>query len=72
MKHIKDLLIEKLKWKDLSKQSKVFITDKYSIENCYLQLNDFPEEPMWTLYFNDESIDFDDTPNKWVIQYSKE
>jgi len=32
-------------------------------------MNDFPDLPFWTLYFNGECLDFDDQPKIWVINY---
>lgn len=33
-----------------------------------LTINDFPDEVMFTLASNGESIDFDDLPNTWKIE----
>jgi len=36
-------------------------------EMCELILNDFPNEPLYTLKWRDESVDLDDAPACWVI-----
>jgi hypothetical protein len=46
-----------------------FIIKWYSREDCYLRMNDFPDEPLWTLYFKGKKIDFDDKPDWWKIKY---
>lgn len=71
MKEIKlnNLLKEELVWKPALETKTYYITDFYEKEECWLRINDFPEEPMWTFYFKGESIDFDETPKKWKIQY---
>jgi len=34
-----------------------------------LRINDFPEEPMYTLFIEDEAIiTFDDRPDTWVVK----
>lgn len=35
---------------------------------CVLTMNDFPEEPLYTVSFEEESIDIDDAPAGWVIE----
>ena len=39
-------------------------------DRCELSLNDFPDEPMYTLKWRGEQIDFDDTPKLWIIPRS--
>jgi hypothetical protein len=36
---------------------------------CWLKMNNFPEEQMWTFFYKGESIDFDDLPSNWIITY---
>ena len=38
-------------------------------EPVKLRLNDFPEFPMWTLWYGSQSMDFDDAPKNWSINY---
>jgi hypothetical protein len=39
----------------------------YRGEKCELTMNNFPEEPLYTLRWRGESIDFDDSPLGWFI-----
>lgn len=32
-----------------------------------LQMNDFPEEPLYTLSGHGDSVDMDDAPRNWII-----
>ena len=59
-----DLYIEEIEKKKIS--------DIFEKEECFLRMNNFPEEPLWTLFYKGESIDFDDTPPKWNITYRSE
>ena len=52
-----------------SKKEMYFVTDKCPKEKCFLRMNDFPEEHLWTLFYNEYTIDFDDTPLLWKINY---
>jgi hypothetical protein len=36
--------------------------------DCVLQMNDFPEEPLYTVSSGDFSIDLEDAPDKWIIR----
>jgi hypothetical protein len=69
VKNINQLLKEKLKWKSDPNSKRNFITDSYPKEECYLRMNNFPDEPMWTLFYQGESIDFDDELKNWNITY---
>lgn len=37
-------------------------------ERCSLQMNDFPEEPLYTVSTAGESLDLDDAPPHWLIE----
>lgn len=66
---INTLIWAPLKWQPLINSNRDFVTDKYPGNICYLRMNDFPEEPLWTLFYKGESIDFNDTPSIWSITY---
>jgi len=38
-------------------------------ERYKLQMNDFPDEPLFTVLSENESEDFDDPPLMWFIPY---
>ncbi len=35
---------------------------------CQLTMNDFPEEPLYTLRWHDEALNIDDAPEGWVFK----
>lgn len=72
MKAIDNLLEQELNWEPIPESERNFASDTYKEDECYLRMNNFPEEPLWTLFYKNESIDFDDTPNKWEIKYRSE
>lgn len=71
-KTIEDLLKERLIWLPVSANERDFVNDTYPRQECYLRMNDFPEEPLWTLFYKDDIIDFDDAPTQWHITYRSE
>jgi hypothetical protein len=36
-------------------------------KRCELRMNDFPEEPLYTVKWGDESLDIDESPPNWSI-----
>jgi hypothetical protein len=36
-------------------------------EKCQLLMNDFPDEPLYTLKWRGTSLDLDDSPPSWKI-----
>jgi len=36
-------------------------------KRCELTMNNFPEEPLYTVRCEGESLDIEDSPNGWVI-----
>jgi len=63
-KKIADLLKENIIWQRVNVGEFISSVDKVE---CRLRMNDFPDEPMYTLMFKGESIDFDDKPANWEI-----
>lgn len=63
------ILKEKIKWVPDPSSERNFISESYPKHECYLRMNDFPDEPMWTLFLHEESVDFDDESNNWTIIY---
>lgn len=64
MKDIHELLTEKITWKrtGLSRWSA-----KVGGEDCQLRLNNFPDEPLYTLLWRDKSLDVEDAPPAWTF-----
>ena len=71
-KKINRILGEPLTWNPLQGEDRKYFTDKYLLSECWLQMNDFPEEPLWTLFYKGESRDIEDTPILWKINYPNE
>ena len=38
-------------------------------QKCELVMNDFPEEPLYTLSCDGETLDLDDAPPEWIIPH---
>jgi len=36
-------------------------------EECTLTMNNFPEEPLYTLKWRNHQLNFDDAPSCWII-----
>ena len=69
IKDAKHLLKEKLKWNPIPSSERDFSCENFSKDECYLRMNNFPEEPLWTLTYKTETVDFDDAPPHWDITY---
>lgn len=69
LKKINRITVEKLEWIFLEEDDRKFISTSYPQSECWLQMNDFPEEPLWTLYYKGETKDIEDTPTLWKINY---
>jgi len=39
-------------------------------EECFLAMNDFPDEPLYTLKWRDQYQDLDDAPKCWSIPHN--
>jgi hypothetical protein len=60
-----------MKWSPIPESERDFVSEGYHKDECYLRMNDFPDEPLWTLFYKGESIDFNDTPFVWKITYRR-
>ena len=69
---IEDLLNQKLSWKPIVDSKRDFYNPDFSTDECYLRMNNFPDEPLWTLFYKGDSLDFDNTPVNWDILYRSE
>lgn len=72
MKQIDEILTQKFNWKPNLESERTFVSDSYDEKECFLRMNNFPEDPLWTLFYKGESVDFDDTPEQWNITYRSE
>ena len=71
-KKIDRLFWTPLSWEPIKDNVRDFECDRYPKEECLLRMNDFPEEPLWTLFFMGAQKDFDDKPLIWKIKYRSE
>jgi hypothetical protein len=63
----KNILNTRLIWTQHSENHKFFQT-KYNGKKVLLRLNNFPEEPLYTI-FGETSFDLDDKPTLWTLHY---
>jgi len=68
-KKINRILCESLTWNPVKGIEGRYFTSQYDKTECWIQMNDFPEEPLWTLNYKGESKDIEDTPSLWKINY---
>jgi hypothetical protein len=63
---INDLLKTNIEWTEILGGFET----KVNGDRCLLKVNDFPDEPMYTLHWNEQTIDLDDAPSCWVLHYN--
>lgn len=39
-------------------------------EHVQIRMNDFPDEPIYTVFFRGEEIDIEESPRKWHLQHA--
>jgi hypothetical protein len=63
---IKDLLRRNIHWKEEVKGGIMFHAN---VDNdlCLLRMNDYPDEPLYTLSWRDLELDVDDKPEGWTF-----
>jgi len=66
MKILKKLFRKKIIWREVTPNGVEFIAD-INGEICKLRINDFPDEPFFTLTYKEMQFDFDDEPKTWEI-----
>lgn len=65
----KDYLSEKIRWKE-SSNPEFPLRATHDGDELRLRLNDFPAEPLYTLFAgNVEIMDLDDLPKNWTIKH---
>lgn len=63
---LNELINTDIRW-NASCYSTYHFESKFKGESCYLRMNDFPDEPLYTLFYKGESVDIDDSPSGWTI-----
>jgi hypothetical protein len=66
------LLNMSLQWEPVDGSDRYFSTAMFPSSTCSLRMNDFPDEPLWTLIVNGVEHHFDDQPVNWRITYRSE
>lgn len=62
-----DLIFKKrIDWKK-NGNSNIYLYSLVGDERVELTINDFPDEPMYTLKIGDNTISFDDSPKNWTL-----
>ncbi len=62
---IRKLLSEKISWIEKSGKAKWWASCLG--KKCELTMNNFPEEPLYTVRCDGESMDIDDLPPNWSV-----
>ena len=65
------LFNKQINWQSVKSERAKFYT-YIDGERCELRMNDFPEEPLYTLTFRGQSMDFDDRPQIWTLPLNEE
>jgi hypothetical protein len=60
-----DLLRTKITWIKVAGRPVWY--GSYLGRKCELTMNNFPEEPLYTLKWDGLSVDFDESPSVWVL-----
>lgn len=61
----KELLLRSVRWR---KVRDGYWSATVDGEQCALQMNDFPEEPLYTVTVKGGSVDVDDPPRNWTVE----
>jgi hypothetical protein len=70
MDDLKKLFERKIRWQNVKDSGVEFIAEVDN-EKCILRMNDFPDEPLFTLIYKGNQIDFDNRPALWEIPFLK-
>lgn len=63
------LFLVPMTWVKDETRKATYVSNKLDPTESFLRMNDFPEEPMWTLFHKGESMDFDDKPAIWKVEF---
>lgn len=66
-KKYKKIFDKRLKWSRV--EDVIFKPSNKKIDSLFLRMNDFPEEPLFTIFYDNQTFDIDDLPKKWSIDY---
>ncbi|WP_143090346.1 hypothetical protein [Flavobacterium akiainvivens] len=63
------IILRPLSWSPVNGQKGKYCTDKYPADECWLTLNNFPDEPLWTLHYKGEVKNLEETPVFWKVNH---
>ncbi len=66
MDDLKELFNVEIIWKEVTPGGVEFIAE-INGEKYELRMNDFPDEPLYTISYKGMELDFDDAPKIWKI-----
>ena len=66
MNKISELFTKSIIWQSVKDEKGKWHTN-FNGERYELHINDFPDEPLYTITFKEEAMDFDDKPTMWFI-----
>lgn len=61
----KELLLQSIRWRKV--RDGHWVAQVGEVE-CMLRMNDFPEEPLYTVTVGGASMDVEDAPRGWTIE----
>ncbi len=67
--NIQDIIEKRIFWHQDKKESTRFYSELNGVK-VYLRINNFPEEPLYTVFLGTDSLDIEDKPVKWIIKYN--
>jgi hypothetical protein len=67
---IEQVMNEEVFWEKVTPEG-VEYTATVKGRACKLRMNDFPEEPLYTLTVGDEQVDLDDAPKSWHFPWNQ-
>ncbi len=68
MSDVKMLFKKGIVWQKAKGENGKWYTD-FNGERFTLQMNDFPDEPLFTVFSDSDAVNFDDPPLMWFIPY---
>lgn len=67
---LKDIEQAKLTWIAI-KDAPAMFEAAFAGEYIKLRLNDFPDEPLYTVFIRNEPIDIEERPRGWHLQHNR-
>ena len=64
---LRELLEAKITW--LPSDDPCVFDALFNGEPIRLRMNDFPDYPLWTVFFLNQEVDIDDRPKSWRVVY---